>query len=1058
MTPATIRILHVSDLHARKSWELDQRRVVEAFIADVDARQNERRVDLIVMSGDLAWAGKAEEFELARELILDPLGAVTGLSADRIVLVPGNHDVDRSEIDSYSEMGWSAACVERDGSTRLMDDPAALARACQRLAAWDDFCTRFYAGTAVRRIAPLATVHEIRIDGISLGIAALNSTWRAGGDQDKGNLLLGERQVVAALAALNGVDLPVVVLHHPPDWLYAYDGDLARTEFAARGALVLTGHEHMTDPMSVKSVRGEIVYSRAGSLFGSFGYTNAYSLIDLEPREHRAAFSLRTWWVDRRLFDESADVAARGQISLDWPVQIHRAPGIPLRYSAVVATLTDRVEVHSALADRVESHQQFDDLVVPPRFLPARYREAAAAIALDPRQRLDRSDPIAELSEARVLIVAGEPEAGVSTALLWVLKHSFDTDTVRAPVFTTFDDRFGKTQFDRAASRFIRSYGGEGHRSSLPPLLVAIDDVDPALSQGLTRLLELISQRPDDQFVLGCRDEDYDALSRALSVKDMRHKSAFIAPFGRREIRELHLRLVGPEKLELVERVVSVVGTESLPRNPFVLSALVAVLADHQDVTSLNESGVLQGYVDLLLSDALPDLEKLGMDKRRREHLLASLAASFTASETRTMHRLDVEAYLQDYFRSRGWLSASPGKVLESLIRRRILTYSGDDVAFRHPALFHLFQGAAYHAHADFAASLRADALSHLAALRHAAGLERNDRDLLEYVLELADQRITDVGGVDLSVYDPNPATLDEMMDTLNAELDAATPWPSGVELEQQLDHLDDMQAGRDGASVSPAPPETHALGRAVSLLSQVLRNTELSTDLDLKQRALRSAARGWAILGVLIAEHADSGGLSRELTQRLARLAGVTVSDELIDKLVPIVSEFMRHILAAGIAIGMSEQIASQHLEAVVQTAAEDDEFMAEPVIAFLITMLYGALGRPDWPQRLESTYLRHADHQMLATALRAWALYKYRATTNPAEARELEAVLSRIYGETTRRLGPGAAIARGRSKSEVLAKLRSLRSSAQRAIASAGSTLDPLDSDVAVAAIETS
>jgi hypothetical protein len=134
------------------------------------------------------------------------------------------------------------------------------------------------------------------------------------------------------------------------------------------------------------------------------------------------------------------------------------------------------------------------------------------------------------------------------------------------------------------------------------------------------------------------------SLTAALNDADVAYGTAFVAPFGRRELRELLERVSGEGSGDLLDRVMTVVGKEGLPRNPFVLSALVAVLSEQADPSSLNESGVLGGYVDLLLADeALVDLERLGMDKRRREHLLARLAVRPTDAEGAKLPRLDAE-------------------------------------------------------------------------------------------------------------------------------------------------------------------------------------------------------------------------------------------------------------------------------------------------------------------------------------------------------------------------------------------------------------------------------
>jgi len=1037
--PPQFRVLHLSDLHVGGPQLGDQPKIVGGVLKDVAGQHRERPIDLVVFSGDLSWNGKEQEFALAREWLLDPLMELLQLDAERVVLVPGNHDVDRDLVDQYAEKGWSDATQTREGANALMDDGTAFARATARLEAWEQFAGAFYDGAGVSAATTLARIHRIDIKGMTLGVAALNSAWRASSDADKSRLLIGERQLVPALAAIEDLDLPFVAVHHPLDWLASFDHDVARAEFASRGVMVLCGHEHISDPVSMRTAGGTVVFSRAGSLFSSLGYHNAYSLIDIAPRDGQSEFVLRTWWPKRREFDEGTDTAASGRVPLPWPSESQAEVSVRLRYSAVVATLSDTVQVRSVLADRQEGDRSFDDLVVPPRFLPSRYREASAAISVDPNKRLERVDPVAQLSDHRVVVIAGEPEGGVSTSLYWILKQHFDRDALRAPIFMKFDGNFGHTDLERAAVRALRSYGVQASRQNLPPLFVALDDVVTRESVALDRLARLIGKRSNDYFALGCKESDYETLADSLTAAGIDHTVAFVAPFGRRELREL-LGRASDGGDDLLDRVMTIVGKEALPRSPFVLSALVAVLSEQVDPSSLNESGVLGEYVDLLLSDeTLVDLERLGMDKLRRERLLATFAVRLTESDTRTLPRLDAESYLEQYFRAQGWLSASPGRVIDSLIRRRILAANDDMVGFRHPALFSFFQGVACVNDARFAAQLRENPLDNAAALRHAAGLRRDDDALLEFVTELVIQRLEQLGEPQLELYETSVSVNSSAW--LEQELEVTAPIPTSSEIDERVDHLDDLQAGR--RSQSPAPKsDDQQLGDSVALLSQILRNTELSTNLSLKQRALRTATSGWVTTGALILGHAAEAGLARQMLG----LFGAQ-DEEMTEELLPLLNAFLRQMVLAMTALGMSSLIASRHMEAVVQEAVADEELMSEPVTAFLLTILYCRLGLRDWPEQLRTIYARHRADARVAPALRSWALFHYRITPDQREADRLEAALLDIYRPEGVGHGATAVATRGMAKSEVLQKLHKLRASAQHAHNTIEPKLDPLD-----------
>ena len=107
-----LRYLHISDLHLtgqpkdEEGWavkQFNQDFVTRSLIDAVEKLVGEDglALDLIFISGDLAQRGKAEEYEVA-EVFCRRLLAATKLPAERLFLVPGNHDVDRGEVkDSH---------------------------------------------------------------------------------------------------------------------------------------------------------------------------------------------------------------------------------------------------------------------------------------------------------------------------------------------------------------------------------------------------------------------------------------------------------------------------------------------------------------------------------------------------------------------------------------------------------------------------------------------------------------------------------------------------------------------------------------------------------------------------------------------------------------------------------------------------------------------------------------------------------------------------------------------------------------------------------------------
>ena len=87
-----IRILHLSDLHLEGSRSVDQ--LLQPIESDLHDVLDVDTLDYLVLTGDLADRCNPVGFERAQEFI-EALVASFSLNSSRLVIVPGNHDLDR---------------------------------------------------------------------------------------------------------------------------------------------------------------------------------------------------------------------------------------------------------------------------------------------------------------------------------------------------------------------------------------------------------------------------------------------------------------------------------------------------------------------------------------------------------------------------------------------------------------------------------------------------------------------------------------------------------------------------------------------------------------------------------------------------------------------------------------------------------------------------------------------------------------------------------------------------------------------------------------------------
>src|ERR1043166_5781328 len=290
-----MRVLHISDLHAEPDNEADCHMLVGAMLQDAEAHATETPFDLAIFSGDLVAHGKADEYELARNLLLDPLVERLGLARDRIFLTPGNHEVDRDEIREMVALGLANGLTNRDKIDRLVENGAELAEATARLSAWRSFIKSSGFVGAEDPATPLTTTRRLAIDGKSIGVAVLNSAWRCAGDGDKGQLLAGGPLPEKALRTIADCEVRLAIIHHPLDWLQPFEADQLQIEFESQGVIVLSGHEHSSEPSARKSPRGEAIYLQTGCLYSHIEYPNAYFILDIDPADRKVVAKVRRW-------------------------------------------------------------------------------------------------------------------------------------------------------------------------------------------------------------------------------------------------------------------------------------------------------------------------------------------------------------------------------------------------------------------------------------------------------------------------------------------------------------------------------------------------------------------------------------------------------------------------------------------------------------------------------------------------------------------------------------------------------------------------------------------
>lgn len=207
-------------------------------------RTHLRKFDAIVVTGDIAYAGKRAEFEIASKW-LDALREQLDTREENILVTPGNHDVDRDTVSASTQIlelhaklrGCTNTTLQSIFSNMMSNDEGHLL--FDAITEFNSFARRY--GCVVHRDEPFWERNFKLSERVILRIRGMTSICVSGvHDDDRANrMILGEIQ--CALQQESGVEY-LTMAHHPPSWLL--DQDDAQRYLNARARIQLYGHKH----------------------------------------------------------------------------------------------------------------------------------------------------------------------------------------------------------------------------------------------------------------------------------------------------------------------------------------------------------------------------------------------------------------------------------------------------------------------------------------------------------------------------------------------------------------------------------------------------------------------------------------------------------------------------------------------------------------------------------------------------------------------------------------------------------------------------------------------
>lgn len=330
-----LSILHISDLHRDPKNPILNSALLDSLENDrhhysVQESPAVRSPDLIIVSGDIIQGVKfdAPEAEARlREQYQEALGFLSALTdlfvggdRDRVIVVPGNHDVSTYHFDKSLRRVEIQSDRKKELVTQLFSAGSRLRWSwsdfelyeiadetiyAQRLGAFADFYAAFYNGTRTFDLDPANQIDIFDFPVFGLTIAGFSSCYNNDIFNRQGAIHPG--CIASAGKKLRHRSLQdrlrIAVWHHnaegPPAQSDYMDPDLVQNLIDRGFSLGFHGHQHRPQFLDTRFQHHgrdrKIRIISAGTLCGgaSFRYGRAYNVIELDTDERAGLLHVR---------------------------------------------------------------------------------------------------------------------------------------------------------------------------------------------------------------------------------------------------------------------------------------------------------------------------------------------------------------------------------------------------------------------------------------------------------------------------------------------------------------------------------------------------------------------------------------------------------------------------------------------------------------------------------------------------------------------------------------------------------------------------------------------
>jgi len=328
-----MRLIQLSDIHLNKDNLTNLKDFyIEALLKDLEGFNKEKQIDLVLITGDLIDKGgesfgAENPYYIFKTEIIDKIVTALSITEKQILLIPGNHDIERGKIKEENEFFLAQKLTLDLANERSEKFREVFNEDNERIRRYKEFEKEFHLNTPNYEYSNNESLYIYEKEGLKLGIALVNDSWRCSSALKKEQHFIGHRQLFRAQNKFKEcvTNMNIAVFHHP---LNAINNDEKEEITAILKSkdfdVAIFGHSHRHEAEQLLSSSGGYLSLNGRSAFSepkeqSSKYQPGYNILDLDINNRSYDLYARKYISSRFEFDKDTDSLPGGYESGQLP-------------------------------------------------------------------------------------------------------------------------------------------------------------------------------------------------------------------------------------------------------------------------------------------------------------------------------------------------------------------------------------------------------------------------------------------------------------------------------------------------------------------------------------------------------------------------------------------------------------------------------------------------------------------------------------------------------------------------------------------------------------------